>query len=236
MTTLKKPDKWINLTPPFDNSRINSNSWSLQNITSINAHEFIISSEVDSLWRSDKKLFKYSIDTNTFNELCIDDNNWYCGNMEFNTKEQILYIQNGNKIISITMNTNSCDTLLGAKYGNYFLFINNCFHVIYMHDSHWIGSIQNKSLTTLHNSIDDTTDELHGGKAIYIPSKQCILLISGYYLVDGDPPSDELWIYKLTTQKWIKMNNIGCVFERFRFEAVLTSNEKYIVLFGGKKH
>eukprot|EP01084_Bolivina_argentea_P045575 83904_1 len=121
-----------------------------------------------------------------FDELCIDDNNWYCGNMDFNNKEQILYIENGNEIVLINMKTNNSTSLLGAEFGSYFLFINNCFHMINMHDNHWIGAIQNKSLTTVHDSNDSIDDEMDklillNGKAIYIPSKQCILLIGGYY-------------------------------------------------------
>eukprot|EP01084_Bolivina_argentea_P045577 83906_1 len=136
-----------------------------------------------------------------FDELCIDDNNWYCGNMDFNNKEQILYIENGNEIVLINMKTNNSTSLLGAEFGSYFLFINNCFHMINMHDNHWIGAIQNKSLIAVHNYIDDEMDTLLNGKAIYIPSKQCILLIGGYYNDDG-PLSNDLWIYKLTTEKW----------------------------------
>eukprot|EP01084_Bolivina_argentea_P229341 387107_1 len=88
MTAVKKANQWIDLEQCYPPN----------NITSINAHEFIIST-----WGGDKQLFKYNIDTNTFNELPIGDHNWYCGNMDFNDKEQIVYIQNGNKIISINI-------------------------------------------------------------------------------------------------------------------------------------
>eukprot|EP01084_Bolivina_argentea_P095685 172000_1 len=115
MTASNKPNKWIHSASPFDDS---NNECYIGNITCVNAHEFIISTS-----DSNKQLFKYNIDTNTFNELCIDDSNWNCGKMDFNNKQQILYIQNRTKIISIDMKTNSCDTLLGAnyKYGNYIL-------------------------------------------------------------------------------------------------------------------
>eukprot|EP01084_Bolivina_argentea_P275113 469091_1 len=218
------PSKWINLASPLDE---NDTSFGKM-ITSINAHEFIVSTCYNP------KLFKYNINTNKFNEIDIETES-YCGNMDFDNKEQILYIQNWSKIISINMKTNTCHTLVGAKKGQYFLFVNDCFHIINMHNHHWIGSIQNKSLKTVYDTIDCDNDGLLSGKAIYIPSKQCILLIGGYYRHDGDL-SNELWIYKLTTQKWIKINNIACVFERHNFEAVLTSNEKYIILFGGRKY
>eukprot|EP01083_Nonionella_stella_P270229 914917_1 len=103
--------KWTNL-----GSLSGNNFQIIRNITSISAHEFIISTR-DTSWDSDSQLFKYNIDTNTFNEfiIFIADNNWYCTNMDFNDKEQILYIQNGNKIISINMKTKSTN-LLGAEY------------------------------------------------------------------------------------------------------------------------
>eukprot|EP01084_Bolivina_argentea_P255910 430626_1 len=103
--------KWINLRSlSGDNFQI------LTKITSISAHEFIISTR-DTSWdtsNDNKQLFKYNIDTNTFNEfiISIDDNNWHCTNMDFNDKEQLLYIQNGNKIISINMTTNNSTSLL----------------------------------------------------------------------------------------------------------------------------
>eukprot|EP01084_Bolivina_argentea_P012729 23839_1 len=45
--------------------------------------------------------------------------------------------------------------------------------------------------------------------------------------------SNEIWIYKLTTQKWIQLQINNIIFTRYDFGAVLTSNERYIVLFGG---
>eukprot|EP01084_Bolivina_argentea_P176837 305946_1 len=179
------------------------------------------------------------------------DATWSSSNIAFNNEQQTLYIQHNKNIESWSFSYRKSKhnynyighsdkvhhTLLsGGKNGEYFLFINNYFHVINMHDRHWIGSIQNKSLNTLHNTIDFDNNYLKHGKAVNIPSKQCVLLIGGYYS-DGPndgPSSNEIWIYKLKTQKWTKINNIS--FERYNFEAVLTSNERYIVLFGGMKY
>eukprot|EP01084_Bolivina_argentea_P047322 87186_1 len=47
--------------------------------------------------------------------------------------------------------------------------------------------------------------------------------------------SNEIWIYKLTTQKWIQLQ-INNIFTRYDFGAVLTSNERYVVLLGGTKY
>eukprot|EP01084_Bolivina_argentea_P022643 42087_1 len=148
MAEPKKQSKWINLlnlAPFVDNQKFNP-----LKITSINTQEFIISAKY-----AHTKLFKYNIDSNTFNALSIDDIPDCSSNMDFNNKEQTLYIHNGTEIVSINMKTSQTNIISGAKYGYYFLFINNCFHVINTHDSHWIGSLQNKSLNTLHNTIDD---------------------------------------------------------------------------------
>eukprot|EP01084_Bolivina_argentea_P288485 495144_1 len=112
--------RWRNLGSIFsvnDTFQSDKAIMNIMNITNINGHEFIISSF--NPLSDDRQLFKYNIDTNTFNELSIDDNNWYCGNMDFNNKEQILYIKNGTKIISINMKTNKSTSLLGAEPGNY---------------------------------------------------------------------------------------------------------------------
>eukprot|EP01084_Bolivina_argentea_P229340 387106_1 len=93
------PSKWINLPLPFDCTDAIINVYEFhcpKNITIINAHEFILSTY--NKLRFTSKLFKYNIDTNTFNELSIDGNKtntWYSGIMDFNNKEQILYIKNG---------------------------------------------------------------------------------------------------------------------------------------------
>eukprot|EP01084_Bolivina_argentea_P056388 103213_1 len=149
MTTLVKPTKWMNLALLPNNKQL-----SPQTITSINAYEFIVSFTQPCV--GTPKLFKYNIDSNKFIE-CMHGNTLIChGNIAFNKQQQILYIYNSskNQIVSINIKTNTSNSFPCVKNGNYFLFINNCFHVINMHDHHWIGSIQNKSLNTLHTSIN----------------------------------------------------------------------------------
>eukprot|EP01084_Bolivina_argentea_P058144 106172_1 len=144
MTSLEKDTKWLSLKSP-DGDDVDC-GWYPHKITSINAHEFILSKRSPTWMRSQR--FKYNIDTNTFNK-CMYSDSCDFGNMAFDNKQQTLYIQNTHKIVSINIKTNNSNHLLGAKYGNYFLFINNHFHAINSHDSHWIGCIQNNSLNTL---------------------------------------------------------------------------------------
>eukprot|EP01084_Bolivina_argentea_P058146 106174_1 len=144
MTSSEKDTKWVNLKSPYC---VYGWEWYPAKITSINAHEFILSNVGNGILQK-SPLFKYNIDTNTFNK-CMYSDSCDFGNMAFDNKQQTLYIQNTHKIVSINIKTNNSNHLLGAKYGNYFLFINNHFHAINSHDSHWIGCIQNNSLNTL---------------------------------------------------------------------------------------
>ncbi len=59
-------NKWINLANPFHYP------FDTFYITSINSDEFIVQTKHNR----NTQLFKYNIDTNTFNELCIDNKQW----------------------------------------------------------------------------------------------------------------------------------------------------------------
>eukprot|EP01084_Bolivina_argentea_P158199 275609_1 len=154
----KLPIKWMILASP-DNE--DYDKFDAQTMISINAHEFIVSSNVYT-----NKLFKYNINSNTFNE-CIHGDALICNrNIAFDSKEQILYIHNTYKdqIVSINMKTNMSNSFPCVQHGKHFLFINNSFHMINMHDYHWIGSIQNKSLNTLHNTLHNTINNERDNK------------------------------------------------------------------------
>eukprot|EP01084_Bolivina_argentea_P052954 97210_1 len=158
MTTLQKPSRWIKLAFRSDGSA----RFVSQQVVTISGHEFIIYGFCQEDWQH--KLLKYNIDTNEMNEWAhsIEMTEWVNAtyknricNIAFNEKEQTLYIHNNSPtcaIVSFNMKTNNTNTYSFADPDSkYFLFINNCFHMINKHDCHWIGSIQNKSLNTLHN-------------------------------------------------------------------------------------
>ena len=79
--------------------------------------------------------------------------------------------------------------------------------------------------------MSSARNRLGGGKAIYIPSIQSILLIGGFHLLDGYQKHP--WIYSLVTQKWREIEEIS--FKCIDFDAVLSSNQRYVLIFGGKK-
>ena len=86
-----------------------------------------------------------------------------------------------------------------------------------------------KGLHHLHFGLFSRNDSmvrlLTGKKMIYISSISSVLMIGG---VGSDHP----WIYSLSTNKWKKIVNIS--FKRTEFGIVLSSNQRYILLFGGK--
>ncbi len=229
--------QWINLRLAID-------KFQKIHIASISPHEFIMCGMTLSNRYSvlDDKFFRYNIKNNSFNKLDIDNKNWHCANMVFNKEEKVLYIHNGVHIKCTNIITNVSKTFENVQDGLYLLFITNCFHVITRDDKdnikHWIGAIENDFLNILGNTFNnnDSSNFVLGGKAIYIASKACIVLIGGHYRYceDDDALQNEIWKYKLQTKKWTKCKDI--VFDGYNFEAVLTSNEKHIILMGGVKY
>ena len=74
------------------------------------------------------------------------------------------------------------------------------------------------------------------GKEIYISSKRQILLIGGRHTRNreanmGQTMPKHPWIYSLESNEWTKVENV--IFARMMFDAVLTSNQRYIVICGG---
>lgn len=69
-------------------------------------------------------------------------------------------------------------------------------------------------------------------KDIYIPSKQCILLIPYHYgwNVNHASYQGHPWVYCLKTRKWSQMNSISFGY-LINLDAVLTSNQRYVIIF-----
>eukprot|EP01084_Bolivina_argentea_P179099 309494_1 len=178
-----------------------------QQIININAHEFIlIPSKL-----STNIFFKYNSLTNSFHEYIKDSNEKkinYNSNVKvaFNETKQTLYVHYGSNIYSFDVTTNICNTshlhnTNLSTSGCYVLSVNNNLHFIKDHNGHWIRSIQNNTLNIVSDSTKEYIYHRESGAAIYISSKQCILLIGGYSTSDFNFLSD-VWMYSLQTQKW----------------------------------
>eukprot|EP01084_Bolivina_argentea_P256207 431268_1 len=208
-------------------------------IINVNAYEFIL---IPLTHNNITNWFKYNSITNSFNEYIKNSSLQmdYNSKAAFNEKEQIIYIYDAIKssIHSVDATTSICTTFQLknknlskiSRYGLNFLFVNNHLHFIANHDSHWIRSIQNNTLNIIADSTKKCTAQRMDGAAIFISSKQCILLIGGHNIAEYS--FSDVWIYKLQTQKWSKIDNIS--FNRYQFGYVLTSNQRYVILFGGQ--
>ncbi len=125
--------------------------------------------------------------------------------------------------------------------GEYLVFANKCLYDI-DHDEQYAIYDVKQFLTLCAQSVHPVGSggALEGGVAIYIPSKSCIVLFGGYYAeefgmqCDGYFPhlSNEIWCLSLLSKKWTRMvQDIGM--HRYNLQAVLSSNERYIILLGG---
>eukprot|EP01084_Bolivina_argentea_P001143 2093_1 len=214
--------KWLRLKSPAtkaDNIRVNN----------ISGNAFVVI--------CDRSIFKYNVHTNTFFKYPNNSSLTYnCSLFDVccavNKTEHIIYFYSGSQIEAIHLNTNQYEIFEHIPRGMSFCFINNNFHIITAHDKQWIGTISNNSINCLHDSLSNRDSmDVRRICPIYLPSKQSVLILGGYYDYAQSECHKKLWLYSLATQKWTQIDKV--MFEGFLFGAVLTSNEKYIVLFGG---
>eukprot|EP01084_Bolivina_argentea_P029564 54895_1 len=206
MALSKVSSKWLQLSPlseSYPNYVFNTNP-----------NEFAVIYTTRKI-----SLNRYNVETDIFNERIELDNqvdtihtSAYIYDtthihFTFNEKDQMLFVQRRAQIDSINILTDKKKRYnLNSKQeipnGNYLLSINNYIHIITAQNRHWIGSIENNTLKTLSNTMNSSETERNEGVAIYVPSKQCILLIGGYYDDDGGPCTNQIWKYCLSSQKW----------------------------------
>eukprot|EP01084_Bolivina_argentea_P205652 351285_1 len=226
MTTCDKIDpRWIKLSGlPKD--------LSIRSVLSINEHEFIATSTKRSTG-----IYKYNMNKDEFAQFFKYSKQMFPFHnaAAINQMQQEVYLFDGG-ITVLNLKTNEYKHDIDSYCANSdagVLFINNHFHIINNYYKHAI--INYKQDTQTLEIISDTlqsqnSTHLTDQSVIYIPSKQSILLLGGLY--EHDTLTKELWIYSLKTQKWKMINNV--IFEGYWFSAVLSSNEQYIILFGGQ--
>eukprot|EP01084_Bolivina_argentea_P063272 115582_1 len=204
MSASEKQGKWIDCASFGD--------FYAKELININPNEFLAIKSGTISSRSGFLL--YNSQTDTFNDFilsqkCHTNVTWRSltwKNIAFDAKKQQLYAQlpyGHRQMYSIDTTTNGyiifeiptadIEIDIDKSVSNYLLVINNFIHIINAPNSHWIGSISNDSTTIntvqniSQNDIDDN-DCLMYGKAIYISSKQYIVLIGGVYdMNDTDP-------------------------------------------------
>lgn len=110
----------------------------------------------------------------------------------------------------------------------YIIFIGDYVHFIRNQMNHIIKFKEDDKMIDIL-TIQQNTGSRRYGAAIYIPSKNYIVLFGG--LREGRIPVTDIWIFSLITQVWSKVEAISL--SRWTFGAVLTADEKYILIFGG---
>eukprot|EP01084_Bolivina_argentea_P253416 425658_1 len=211
--------RWIELAPLPPN-------FSVDEATIINPKEFIVTSYFQTT-----TVYKYNASKNEFIKF-IDSKDTkllFFENVAYNKQAQKLYFRQLNNIESVELSTNKRKLITNTTIGTYFLFIDNFLHIIDSHNNHCVGLIHNDKFDIIRNTFSMNSDTLRQASAINIPSKQLILLIGGY--TDNLANNKNLWIHSVSSNHWKKLKNIS--FEGYSFGCVLTSNERYIILFGG---
>ena len=141
----------------------------------------------------------------------------------------IIYLRENNKasLHVIDVETNIMNSFV-IPYAEYAVFIDDHIHLIDKHGQHVIGfKKQDKFVITKDCLCSKETRK--DAVAIYISSKQCIMLIGGQ--TEAGEAVKNIGIFSMKTQTWTTIDNL--YFNRYGFGAVLSPNERYVLLFGG---
>ena len=151
--------------------------------------------------------------------------------LAYNPKSKELYAYTKNGLLTVfaiksgetwmCLENKEVNHQIQYECGEYFLFIKDYFH-IFSSFEHWIIPVDPEALPL--KCATPHCVAAHG-QTIHVPSKEIILLIGGDRTLKRT-----LWIHSLKTNKWSSIENI---FDGYQFGAVLTSDQRYVVLLGG---
>eukprot|EP01084_Bolivina_argentea_P253415 425655_1 len=188
---LQSNNTWINRASLSDYCYVNR-------LIKTGVDEFLITSSgsVSYCW-------KYHCRTNKLNKYIQCS---VTGNTAYNTKNEIIYFYHYGSIHTLDLKSRKYDSVLGTPYGEYFLFINGYHYILLNHDRHFIGHIKNQKINIYSDKLaaKKGINILRYGKAIYIQSKNLILLIGGYDDISLKD-NKEVWTYSLKTDEWKKI-------------------------------
>ncbi len=159
----------------------------------------------------------------------------------YDPQEKQLYMHSVQNILHIfDIIKGECQHYQTLHAAQYLVFANKCLYDIDNYQQYAIYPITQPTLCHESQYPVGRDGALEGGVAIYIQSKSCIVLFGGYYAHefgiknDGYVPqlSNEIWCFSLPLKKWTRMTQ-EIEINRYDFEAVLCSNERYIITMGG---
>ena len=228
--------KWFQLNNP-------STECNAIYMTSINQHEFIIATQ------SENSIERFNINTNQWTKIncnVVYSEDEYRDLLSFCPRSQRLFVVRGNSYESKSKPNLPLRTL-DIRSGKYIatqmkshgldmtfcnIHIDGRLHLIGGEPPlHLEYNDDYQSFETIFDFRNDGAiiTRIYRSTAVYVPSKQMIVLIGGY---DRFPTKFVgVWIYSLVKRKWRKL----CIeFDIFGAEAVLTSDEQNIIIVGGQ--
>eukprot|EP01084_Bolivina_argentea_P308528 533518_1 len=203
-------------------------------ITRMNSNELLISPYYSSSKVDTNKIFKFNIHSNKFIPYMDYPENFtprYHG-MTYDKINNLLYLYNpdaemfiyNNNTKTHEINTKCC---IVGNNSVCLLSIKGITHLIGGVDNsrHLIWN-NNKEFQLIHD-FKQQFSEMNDASAVYVESKNIIVLIGGYYRDGIAGTNFGIWIYNLHSKEWKQIKN-NCTWHRA--DAILTANEKYIII------
>eukprot|EP01084_Bolivina_argentea_P204863 349916_1 len=210
-------------------------------VVRLNDNELIMSSGQEE--NENTGIYKYNIITNEWKQIIKYPKDLYNGNsaitLDDNTKNKLYMMNNLSEIIMFDLESNKMEylheKLESLQYGKDFASNHSVF-VSVENTIHSIGGslvhlIWNKNTNIITKIDHPFNDEVWGVSVIYVPSKQCILLIGGH---NGFLQQDAgIWIFSLVSNKWRQIE--GIIFKCHHVRSLaLSFDEKYVIIAGGR--
>eukprot|EP01084_Bolivina_argentea_P204862 349914_1 len=188
-------------------------------------------------------IFKYNTITNEWKQIIqypdpldLYSRNWAITLVD-NTKK--LYIMNDiYEIISFDLESNKMKhiPLESLEYGklfasnhSVFVSVENKIHSIGGSLVHLMWNCDTNIITKMDHPFNE---DLWGASAIYVPSKQIIILFQG--LIDfAAQQYGGIWTFSLLSNKWNKIKGLTFNYHHIR-SLILSFDEKYIIIAGGR--
>ena len=147
-------------------------------------------------------------------------------------KNLIIYELNDTKSVLhyIDVETNKHNVIDNVPYAQYIIMVDKLIYFFDNNQRYWITQKKQNKIEVL-GRLSMTNMIRKSGMVLYIPSRKCIVMLGGRGYDTMKTNMREIWIFWLASQKWTTIKNIA--FDRYNFGAVVTSDEKYILIFGG---
>ena len=205
-------------------------------IATLNNHEFILANS----WNKGDEdgLHKYNIHKNEWTQIMH-----YSRNEEMQitniaigqgTQKNKIYLSdymNANLMV-YDIKTQRLSTI-NSNHGwySFMVNVNDKLHCIAVDEKskHIVWNPHDNKTVILHDFTENGCEQMYDGRAVYVASKDMILLIGG---MEHNGDMIGIWKYCLVTKKWGKLIS-GSEFDFHEISVCLTSDEEYVIIGGG---